>query len=92
MTYVRTSPRATSLLEEFMAPTRKDLREVFNSNSDRVTVRKLNSTIELRIGEPKAGQTRYVRLTPHQARSVGSALIAEADKVEPIGRTIVPGS
>ena len=32
--------------------------------------------VELRIGEPEAGRTRYVRLTANQAVTIGRALIA----------------
>ena len=38
--------------------------------------------IELRIGPPKSGQTRYVELTQRDARMVGQAILLEAERAE----------
>jgi len=73
-----------------MATLTKAIRECFEPSKDTVTVRRLNSLIELRIGTPKRGQTRYVRLTPGKSRTLGCALIAFAEMIEPGERAVVP--
>ena len=67
-------------------PSRKDLKETFEPLSEVVRVKKLNYLIELRIG-PKG---RYVRLTPANARLLGSALIGLAEQIEPGKQDVVP--
>jgi hypothetical protein len=73
-----------------MANLTKALRECFEIHKDIVRVRKLNRHIELRIGEPKRGETRYVNLIPRKARLLGCALIAFAEEIDPGERAIVP--
>jgi len=78
--------------EGIMSPTRKQLSEFGDPGNDIVSICVINGRVELRIGRPMPGRTRFALLLPHQARTVACALIAEAAAVEAVERTLVPGN
>ena len=55
--------------------------KVVESNIDPVFVRRALDRIELRIGEPKPGETRVALLSPTDAKILAYALLAEAERV-----------
>jgi hypothetical protein len=73
-----------------MTPSAKQLRECFEPNKDKVIVSRSAGRIELRIGEPKRGQTRIAHLTLAEALKLGCALIALSEELKPSKREVVP--
>jgi len=67
-------------------PSRKDLKEFFEPSTEIVSIKKLSTLVELRLG-PKG---RYVRLTPAKARMLGTALIGIAEEIDPSKREFIP--
>lgn len=55
--------------------------KVIESQIDPVFIARSMEKVELRIGEPKPGESRYALLTPLQAKVLAYALLAEAERV-----------
>ena len=58
-----------------------DVHVETDDSGDPVLIKNDHSTdwpVELRIGEPEAGRTRYVKLTANQAQTIARALMAAA--------------
>ena len=54
---------------------------VIRKSNDPVYVRRKVELIELRIGDEGPANTRYVLLTPSEARLIGYALLADAERI-----------
>jgi hypothetical protein len=55
--------------------------KIIDSQIDPVFVARVIEKVELRIGEPKPGESRYALLTPLEAKVLAYALLAEAERV-----------
>jgi hypothetical protein len=56
---------------------------IVQAHNDPIYVRPSGGWVELRIGAPSPGETRYALLTPAQARKIAIELIQIAEQATP---------